>query len=109
MTSSTKSYAINGFLPWRRELANYVLIEYPKLHETLMHGRRILIGCSKFDDARAYGQKLGEILKQNNVVALTVVHMEILCCSGLKWIGDKTIEASGKEIMLRRNEVSIRG
>jgi len=50
-----------------------------------------------------------QILKQNNVVALTVVHMEIPCCSGLKWIGDKAIEASGKEIMLRRNEVSIRG
>lgn len=90
-------------------VADCVLVAYPELRETLMPGRRILIGCPKFDDSRAYAQKLGEILKQNNVVALTVVHMEVHCCSGLKWIGDKAIEASGKEIPLRRYEVTMGG
>jgi len=90
-------------------VADCVLVAYPELRETLMPGRRILIGCPKFDDAQAYARKLGEILKQNNVVALTVVHMEVPCCSGLKWIGDRAIEASGKEIPLKRYEVTIRG
>jgi ferredoxin len=90
-------------------VADCVLVAYPELHETLMPRRRILIGCPKFDDARAYAQKLGEILKQNNVVALTVVHMEVPCCSGLKWIRDKAIEASGKEVPLRRYEVTMGG
>jgi NAD-dependent dihydropyrimidine dehydrogenase PreA subunit len=90
-------------------VADCVLVAYPELRETLMLGRRILIGCPKFDDTRAYAKKLGEILKQNNVVALTVVHMEVPCCSGLKWIRDKAIEASGKEIPLRRYEVTIGG
>jgi ferredoxin len=90
-------------------VADCVMVVYPELRETLMPGRRILIGCPKFDDARAYAQKLGEILKQNNVGDLTIVHMEVPCCSGLKWIGDKAIEASSKEIPLRRYEVTIGG
>ena len=90
-------------------VADCVMVAYPQLRETLMPGRRILIGCPKFDDARAYAHKLGEIIKQNNVAALTVVHMEVPCCSGLKWIGDKAIEASGRKFPLKRYEVTIRG
>jgi NAD-dependent dihydropyrimidine dehydrogenase PreA subunit len=90
-------------------VADCVLVAYPELRETLMPGRRILIGCPKFDDARAYAKKMGEILKQNNLAALTVVHMEVPCCSGLKWIGDKAIETSGKDIPVKRYEVTIGG
>lgn len=90
-------------------VADCVLIAYPELRETLMPGRRILIGCPKFDDARAYAQKLGEILKQNNVAAMTIVHMEVPCCLGLKWMANKAIETSGKKIPLRRFEVTIGG
>jgi NAD-dependent dihydropyrimidine dehydrogenase PreA subunit len=90
-------------------VADCVLVAHPELHETLMPGRRILIGCPKFDDAQAYARKLGEILKQNNVAALTIVHMEVPCCSGLKWIGDKAIEESSVEIPLKGYEVTIRG
>jgi len=90
-------------------VADCVLVAYPELRETLMPGRRILIGCPKFDDARAYAQKLGEILKQNNVAALTIVHMEVPCCSGLNWMANKAIETSGKKIPLRRFEVLVGG
>ena len=90
-------------------VADCALVAYPKLRETLMPGRRILIGCPKFDDAKAYAEKLGEILKQNNVAALTVVHMEVPCCSGLKWIADRANEASGKRIPVKRYEVTIGG
>lgn len=90
-------------------VADCVPVAYPELHETLMPGRRIVIGCPKFDDARAYAQKLGEILKRNNVAAVTIAHMEVPCCSGLKWAVDKAIEASGKKIPIKRFEVTIGG
>jgi len=90
-------------------VADCVPVAYPELRETLMPGRRIVIGCPKFDDARAYAQKLGEILKRNDVAALTIAHMEVPCCSGLKWAADKAIEASGKKIPLKRYEVTIGG
>jgi ferredoxin len=76
---------------------------------SLLPGKRIIIGCPKFEDARAYAQKLGEILKQNNVSSLTIAHMEVPCCSGLKWAADKAVEISGKQIPIRRYEITIRG
>jgi ferredoxin len=78
-------------------------------HDTLMQGKRIIIGCPKFDDARAYAQKLTEIFQQNNIASITVVHMEVPCCTGLKWAVNKALEASGKQIPTKEYEVKIGG
>ena len=78
-------------------------------NETLLPGKRVVIGCPKFDDARAYAQKLGDILKQNNVARITVAHMEVPCCTGLKWAVDKALEASGKKIPVKEYEIKIGG
>jgi NAD-dependent dihydropyrimidine dehydrogenase PreA subunit len=78
-------------------------------NETMLPGKRIVIGCPKFDDARAYAQKLGEILKQNNIASITVAHMEVPCCTGLKWAVDKALEASGKKIPVKEYEIKIGG
>ena len=69
----------------------------------------MLIGCPKFDDARAYAQKLGEILNQNNIASVTVVHMEVPCCSALKWVVNKAIETSGKKVPVKEFEIKIGG
>jgi hypothetical protein len=76
---------------------------------SLLAGKRIVIGCPKFDDARAYAQKLGEILKRNNIASITIAHMEVPCCSGLKWALDKAVEASGKQIPIKRYIITIGG
>jgi ferredoxin len=74
-----------------------------------MAGKRVIIGCPKFDDARAYAQKLTEILKENNIASITVVHMEVPCCTGLKWAVNKALEASGKQTPTKEYEVKIGG
>jgi len=89
--------------------ADCVPFAYPDLHGTLLAGRSVVIGCPKFDDARGYAEKLGEILKQNDVRRVTVVHMEVPCCSGLDWIIGRAMEASGKQIPVRRHVVTVRG
>jgi len=78
-------------------------------HSSMMTGKRVVIGCPKFDDARAYAQKLGEILRLNNVASVTVAHMEVPCCSGLKWAVDRAVEASGKKIPVKEFEIGIGG
>lgn len=76
---------------------------------TLLPGKRVIIGCPKFDDARAYAQKLTEIFKENNIASVTVVHMEVPCCMGLKWAVNKALEGSGKKIPTKEYEVKIGG
>jgi NAD-dependent dihydropyrimidine dehydrogenase PreA subunit len=80
-----------------------------KSFHNLMEGKRVIIGCPKFNDAMAYAVKLAEIFKQNNVASVTVVHMEVPCCTGLKWAVNKALEASGKNIPTKEYEVKIGG
>ena len=77
--------------------------------QTLLPGKRVVIGCPKFEDVRAYAQKLGEILKQNNIASVTVAHMEVPCCTGLKWAVDKALGDSGKQIPVKEFEIKIGG
>ncbi|MCL2359178.1 MAG: 4Fe-4S binding protein [Nitrososphaerota archaeon] len=75
----------------------------------LMTNKRIIIGCPKFNDARAYAEKLTNILTQNNLTSIMVVHMEVPCCTGLKWALNKAIEKSGKHVPIKELEVKIGG
>ena len=89
--------------------ADCTAIALKTFQNTMLPGRRVIIGCPKFDDARAYAQKLGEILKLNNIASVTVAHMEVPCCTGLKWAVDRAIEASGKKIPVKEYEIKIGG
>ncbi len=75
----------------------------------LMTGKRVIIGCPKFDDAQAYAQKLTDIFKQNSIASVSVLHMEVPCCTGLKWAVNKALELSKKQIPVKEYEVKIGG
>jgi Pyruvate/2-oxoacid:ferredoxin oxidoreductase delta subunit len=74
-----------------------------------MTDKRVIIGCPKFNDARAYAAKLTEILRLNNIVAISVLHMEVPCCTGLKWAVNKALEGSGKQVPVKEYEVKVGG
>jgi NAD-dependent dihydropyrimidine dehydrogenase PreA subunit len=78
-------------------------------HGKLMVGKRVVIGCPKFNDARAYAEKLTEIFKQNDIASVAVAHMEVPCCVGLKWAVNKALEGSGKHIPVKEYEVKVGG
>lgn len=89
--------------------ADCIPVACSSFHDKLLPGKRVMIGCPKFDNVQAYAQKLGEILKRNNIASITVAYMEVPCCSGIKWMVDKAIEASGKKIPVKRYIVRIGG
>jgi ferredoxin len=80
-----------------------------KNFHTLTVEKQILIGCPKFNDARTYAAKLTEILKLNNIASILIVHMEVPCCTGLKWAVDKALEESNKKVSTREIEVKVGG
>jgi len=47
-------------------------------------------------------KKLTDILKQSAVKSLTVVHMEVPCCSGLAYMAREATKASGKDIPFQK-------
>jgi Fe-S-cluster-containing hydrogenase component 2 len=77
--------------------------------EFLGEGRALLVACPKLDDFPAHQAKLNAILKQSGVRSLTVVHMEVPCCSGLVHMARQAIVASGNSLPLRHVTISTRG
>jgi NAD-dependent dihydropyrimidine dehydrogenase PreA subunit len=82
---------------------------YADFHRDLLQGKALLIGCPKLDDGQAYLDKLTAILRQNRVRSLTVVHMEVPCCSGLIAIARRALEASGAATPLATVKVTVGG
>jgi NAD-dependent dihydropyrimidine dehydrogenase PreA subunit len=82
---------------------------YADFHRDLLSGRTLLIGCPKLDDGQAYREKMTAILRKNGVRSLTVVHMEVPCCSGLIALARQALAESGKEIPLETVSIGIKG
>ncbi|MDO8302191.1 MAG: 4Fe-4S binding protein [Sedimentisphaerales bacterium] len=78
-------------------------------HSTLLKGRCVLVGCPKLDDSQFYIEKFAQILKANNPRSLTVVHMEVPCCFGLKQIAEEAMKLSGVHIAIKDVTISLTG
>jgi len=78
-------------------------------HRRFLKGRSIAIGCPKLDDVRFYVEKFAQILRANNLHSLTVVHMEVPCCSGLTRVAREAIALSGKPLHFQDVTISLRG
>ncbi len=89
--------------------ADCVPVALRSFHTTLLQGKTVVIGCPKLDDVGAYAEKLGQILRRNDVARVTIAHMEVPCCSGLWWAVDKAVHAADKGIPVRRYVVTIAG
>jgi Fe-S-cluster-containing hydrogenase component 2 len=63
-------------------------------------GRTLLIGCPKLDPRECWG-KLAEIVVRNRVRSVTVVRMDIPCCSPLEKAAYEAVSSSGKRIPLK--------
>ena len=69
----------------------------------------VLIGCPKFDDYEFALDRLTAILRASQVRSLTVVHMEVPCCSGYWRLGQEALAAAGKAIPLDQVIIGIEG
>ncbi len=89
--------------------ADCVPFAYAGFHRDFIQGHSLLVACPKLDDFPAHLQKLTDILAQSDVKTLTVVHMEVPCCSGLVHMAREAIKASGKNIPLKEVTIGVRG
>lgn len=90
-------------------LADCVPAAYPNLHERLIKGRAVMMGCPKFDDAQQYLDKMEKIFRHSGIRRITNVIMDVPCCSGLHHIVRKAREASGIKIPLEEIIIDRRG
>ena len=70
---------------------------YANFHQDFIRNKITLIGCPKLDEGD-YAEKLTDILRLNDIRAVTVVRMEVPCCGGLQRAAETALQNSGKFI-----------
>lgn len=70
---------------------------YANFHEKFIRNHVTLVGCPKLDGVD-YSEKLMEIIQSNDIKSLTIVRMEVPCCSGLEIAAKTALQNSGKFI-----------
>ncbi len=81
---------------------------YGDFHNEFIKNRITLIGCPKLDSVD-YTEKLTEIIRNNNVKSITIVRMEVPCCSGIEHAAKTALQNSGKFIPWQVHVVSTDG
>jgi hypothetical protein len=84
-------------------------VAYPNFHREFVRGKAVLLGCPKFDNAEEYVKKFAEIFRTDDIRSVTVIDMEVPCCSALPVIVRKGMQEAGKAIPIEEVVISVRG
>jgi ferredoxin len=90
-------------------VADCVPFAYADFHRDFLSGKSVLVACPKLDNAQAHLDKLALILRKSTIKSVTVVRMEVPCCSGLTAIAKQALKLGGKDIPLKEVVVGIGG
>ena len=90
-------------------VADCVPFAMGNFHNKLLKDKAIAIACPKLDETGDYVQKLADIFTTAKPKSLTVVHMEVPCCTGLVRLAQKALELSGSDLAMQDITISLRG
>lgn len=89
--------------------ADCVPVAMPNYHGEYLPNRIVLMGCPKFDDQMSYVEKLADIISENNLRSITVMEMEVPCCSSMSAILGEAVKRAGKSVDTVRVTVGRNG
>ncbi len=83
---------------------------YPDFHKDFLKGKSLAIACPKLDtNKEVYLDKLVTMINETNLKSITVLIMQVPCCSGLAQLAQQAIEISGSEIPVNVTVISHNG
>lgn len=106
---------LNPHAPYLREAellitADCVPFAFADFHQRFLKGKVMITFCPKLDTGiEDYIEKLAMIIKDNAIKSITVIHMEVPCCSGTVQILQQALKKSEKIISIREYTISISG
>ena len=90
-------------------LADCAAVAYASLHQELLADRVVMMGCPKFDDLPDYEERFTEMFAKNEIKSVTVVTMEVPCCSGLPVAVKNALQKASKITPLKEMVISLKG
>jgi hypothetical protein len=79
-------------------------------HSRFLEGRKLGIACPKLDVRKeSYEEKLIALIDEAEINTLTVVVMEVPCCSGLLMLAKNAAEKASRKVPVKKIVVSVEG
>ena len=89
--------------------ADCVPFAVPDFHERYLAGRAVVVGCPKLDDIEYYRDKFIDLLIQSRPTRVTVLRMEVPCCSALAQVVLDAKERAGVDVPVDVHVIGVRG
>lgn len=89
--------------------ADCTAVSAPNFQADFLAGKVVMMGCPKFDDAKSYVQRFAEIIATCKLNSLTILIMEVPCCSSMVGIIRQAMEQAGKTVPVEQITLSTRG
>jgi len=89
--------------------ADCVPFAYADFHKDFLKDKALLIACPKLDNTEPYLAKLTAMIQQSQVRSITVLHMEVPCCTGLVHLARQAVDASGREVRFETVRIGLQG
>ncbi|SHI83221.1 4Fe-4S binding domain-containing protein [Desulfatibacillum alkenivorans DSM 16219] len=90
-------------------LADCAAASNPALHQKVLPGKAIAMGCPKLDDLQAHIDKLAQILAGAKPKSLTVMFMDVPCCKGFVYAAQKAVEKAGVDMPIGLIQIGRNG
>lgn len=84
-------------------------IAYPGFHDDFLAGKAVMMGCPKFDDTQGYINKFVEVFKTASPKDVTILIMEVPCCSAMNMIIKEALKLSECRIPVEQVTIGVRG
>ena len=79
-------------------------------HQDFLKGKSLVIACPKLDQGREiYVEKLRALVDEAQINTLTIMVMEVPCCSGLLTLAAEALSRTGRKVPVKKIVVSLRG
>jgi NAD-dependent dihydropyrimidine dehydrogenase PreA subunit len=89
--------------------ADCVPFAYAGFHSDFLRDHAVLVACPKQSELDADIEKISTIITANDIKSITIVHMEVPCCSGLVYMVQEALQKSKINIPVKDITISITG
>lgn len=90
--------------------ADCTAFAYANFHAKFLKNKVLIMFCPKLDqNLNEYVDKLAKIFETQEIKSVTIVHMEVPCCSGVEHVVTQAMNQAQKSVIIKDYTVSLSG
>ncbi len=90
-------------------VADCCAVAAPDFQAKYLQNKVVMMGCPKFDDQEMYSQRFAEIIASCGLSSISILIMEVPCCSAMNTILQKAMERAGQTVSVKQTTLSTQG